>query len=432
MPTTEQTSLGFTVANGNARPSRDRKLRYLINEVLSLCPAVRAYHLNQMLHELCPGKWILEADDREFNPIQYAEAGLCRLVDRPIPHSRRVTTWLDAEDVSRTHPRQAWFDVKWGDEAFEMLLVHEYEDGRSIWRYFIMAATKELAEAFFADVCRWRPDLAEAILVFDGDGWERDKRMAEAIRSTTFDSLILRDSLKEDILHDIAWFFDAKQTYDRYGAPWKRGILFVGPPGNGKTHTIKAVLNAAGQRCLYVQSFRTNYGRAEDSIRDVFDEAGKEAPCILVLEDLDTLVTEKNRSYFLNQLDGFMENSGILTLGSSNHPEKLDPAIAKRPSRFDRTYTFDLPEQSERYTYLARWNRAVDPELRLSDETLTDIAVCTEGFTFAYLKELVLSSAVWWASTRGQVPAETIMRTSASTLREQMAGGKKKDKHRSE
>ncbi len=62
---------------------------------------------------------------------------------------------------------------------------------------------------------------------------------------------------------------------------------------------------------------------------------------MLIIEDIDSLVTEHNRSYFLNQLDGFEENAGILTVATSNHPEKLDPAISNRPSRFDRRYYFD-------------------------------------------------------------------------------------------
>lgn len=68
----------------------------------------------------------------------------------------------------------------------------------------------------------------------------------------------------------------------------------------------------------------------------VFRKARAEAPCVLVLEDLDSLINDGNRSFFLNQLDGLENNDGLLVIGSTNHYDRLDPAITKRPSRFDR------------------------------------------------------------------------------------------------
>lgn len=68
----------------------------------------------------------------------------------------------------------------------------------------------------------------------------------------------------------------------------------------------------------------------------VFGKARAEAPCVLILEDLDSLINDKNRSFFLNQLDGLENNDGLLVIGSTNHYDRLDPAITKRPSRFDR------------------------------------------------------------------------------------------------
>ena len=68
----------------------------------------------------------------------------------------------------------------------------------------------------------------------------------------------------------------------------------------------------------------------------VFEKARAEAPCVLILEDLDSLINDNNRSFFLNQLDGLENNDGLLVIGSTNHYERLDPAITKRPSRFDR------------------------------------------------------------------------------------------------
>jgi AAA+ superfamily predicted ATPase len=201
--------------------------------------------------------------------------------------------------------------------------------------------------------------------------------------------------------------------------PWKRGILFVGPAGNGKTHAVKALVNALGQPCLYVKSFHTQMPD-EYSIRAVFERARASAPCILVLEDLDSLVTPTNRSFFLNELDGFAGNAGILTLATTNHPERLDPAIIDRPSRFDRKYPFDLPAVEERRVYIAQWNASLQPALRLSEAAAAQIAEQTEGFSFAYLKELFLSAMMRWIATAQPGTMEQAMGEQVGVLREQM------------
>src|SRR5581483_5198304 len=105
----------------------------------------------------------------------------------------------------------------------------------------------------------------------------------------------------------------------------------------------------------------------EDNIHKVFDRARKSAPCLLVLEDLDSLLTTHNRSFFLNELDGFAANAGIVTLATTNHPERLDPSILDRPSRFDRKYPFEIPEQDERLAYITLCNETLKLSLRISE-----------------------------------------------------------------
>src|SRR5438132_8706653 len=156
------------------------------------------------------------------------------------------------------------------------------------------------------------------------------------------------------------------------------------------------------QPCLYVKSFKAPHGADQFNIHQVFDRARKTAPCILVLEDLESQLTPQNRSFFLNELDGFAANIGIVTLATTNHPERLDPAILERPSRFDRKYPFGLPEQAERKAYIALWNEALKPTLRLSKEEMEKITAATEGFSFAYLKELFLSSKMCWIANPQQ------------------------------
>lgn len=114
------------------------------------------------------------------------------------------------------------------------------------------------------------------------------------------------------------------------------------------------------------------------------------APCLLIFEDLDSLITDQTRSYFLNEVDGLESNDGILMIGSTNHLDTLDPAITKRPSRFDRKYHFRLPDEEERGAYCEYWREKLrDNEMVDFPESLCSIlAQMTEGFSFAYLKEL--------------------------------------------
>lgn len=144
---------------------------------------------------------------------------------------------------------------------------------------------------------------------------------------------------------------------------------------------------------LYVKSFDACQGM-QYSIRSIFAHARNMAPCLLIFEDIDSLVTEKVRSYFLNEVDGLESNEGIMMIGSTNHLEKLDPAISKRPSRFDRKYHFKLPAETERAAYCEYWRGqlAKNPSIDFPPTLSPAIARITDGFSFAYLKELFITA----------------------------------------
>jgi hypothetical protein len=291
------------------------------------------------------------------------------------------------------------------------VVVLTWPDGHAPTHYWLLADTEAVARGFLAAVCRWAMELRSEVLVFENGGWHKDAQLFAAIQGATFDTLILRGRLKDEIREDVQRFFAAQATYEEYGIPWKRGILLVGPPGNGKTLTVKALVNSLSVPCLYVKNFRAQHGVDEISIRVVFDRARRTAPCVLVLEDLDAQLTPQNRSFFLNELDGFALNRGILTLATTNHPERLDPAILDRPSRFDRKYPFDLPEQPERQAYLALWNAALKPALQLTEEGTRAIADQTEG----------LSAMMAWIAAPEHPAMDEVMAAQVVTLREQMA-----------
>lgn len=105
-------------------------------------------------------------------------------------------------------------------------------------------------------------------------------------------------------------------------------------------------------------------------------------------------MTDKTRSYFLNEVGGLDSNNGMLMIGSTNHLGRLDPAILKRPSRFDRKYEFSLPGELEWEAYCRFWRGKLDGNnmVEFGEELCPVIAGMTEGFSFAYLKELFVSA----------------------------------------
>ena len=257
-----------------------------------------------------------------------------------------------------------------------------------------------LADRMIKDVVQWASEPHEEIYVYDG-GWMKSKTLYKSVQKSSWDDVVLSPSVKASIIGDINAFFRNRSLYTEFNVPWKRGIILHGPPGNGKTVTIKALMNELGQHgkdsipSLYVKSFENDDG-SQYAIRQIFEKAREMAPCFLIFEDLDSLVTDELRSYFLNEVDGLESNDGILMLGSTNHLGKLDPAIAKRPSRFDRKYAFELPNADQRMLYAQYWQSKLKANAKLgfNDEAAAFIAKLTEDFSFAYMKELFMTSLI--------------------------------------
>ena len=419
----------------------------ILRDALSLPTNVIAYYVSETLASRFPDKALIEGQNRWFDVEQYAEAGHCSLVCKEAIHNQSETRWrghaltswrqlaaahklgssTTADDLTESF-KGAWLEIQWRGSALDVLVLSWLEGHREHSHSWILASSKEQAEEFLKEVCAWNAEVRGEVLVFSGGCWNKDANLFQSIKNASLDNLILRGSLKQDIFEDLKQFFSSRETYETFDVPWKRGILFVGPPGNGKTHAVKALINALEQPCLYIKSFHHKYITDEENIHTVFDHARKSAPCILVLEDLDSLLNDQNRSFFLNELDGFAANIGVIIIATTNHPERLDPAILDRPSRFDRKYPFDLPELPERLAYITMWNESLRPALRLTEDGATKLATATEGFSFAYLKELFLSSMMRWINTPQQGDMEQAMLEQESLLREQMVSATNKEK----
>lgn len=351
---------------------------------------------------------------------QFARMDLCELqpaeLPRPILH--RYWGGEDCDQLFDDYEQVMW-EIRW--QGHELQVVHLRWDTScgGDGRDWVVAPSAEIAEQFILDVERHTHAPGNAILVFTNGRWNRSESLYMATQSASFDDLILADDLKQHIRDDFHQFLQSEDRYQRLGIAWRRGALLVGPPGNGKTHCVRALVKELAISSLYVQSLSHNYFTPEQLWQTVFDRARGLRPCVLVLEDLDSLVTEENRSFFLNQLDGFERNHGLIVLATTNYPNRIDPAIIDRPSRFDRKYHFPLPSGDLRSGYLQMWQQQLSEETGWQAEEVDGITLETEGFSFAYLKELVISSVMKWMQESDDSFA-MVMAQQAVILRGQM------------
>ncbi|KAJ7367073.1 P-loop containing nucleoside triphosphate hydrolase protein [Mycena albidolilacea] len=248
------------------------------------------------------------------------------------------------------------------------------------------------------------------MLVFNQGFWTRDEKLADEIEGAKWEDLVLDGKVLKDLQENLKSFFNNGSLYDDLGVAWKRGVLLVGPPGNGKSQTIKLLVKESRHPCLYVKSTKGSRDvEDEECIMSIFKRARKSAPCLLVLEDLDSLIVDRTRTFFLNEMDGFARNHGILILASSNHPTRIEPAI-RRPSRFDVVYLFEPPSFQLRCEYATKCLRKIHtlgkdtdlPSFKDLEGLAKAIAEETEGFSYAYMKELFLGFLLHFAHSGGE------------------------------
>jgi cell division protease FtsH len=238
-----------------------------------------------------------------------------------------------------------------------------------------------------------------------GFGKSRAKLLTEAHGRVTFEDVAGVDEAKAD-LEEIVEFLRDPQKFQRLGGRIPRGVLLVGPPGTGKTLIARAVAGEANVPFFtisgsdFVEMF---VGVGASRVRDMFEQAKKNAPCIIFIDEIDAVGRHRGaglgggndeREQTLNQLlvemDGFEANEGIILIAATNRPDVLDPALL-RPGRFDRQVVVPNPDVVGREQILKVHVRKVPIA---PDVNLKTVARGTPGFSGADLANLVNEAAL--------------------------------------
>ena len=193
----------------------------------------------------------------------------------------------------------------------------------------------------------------------------------------SFEDVIVEEDVKKTIKKSVSFLNKKGKELN------SRGLLFIGEPGTGKTKTGKALVNEAKATFIWVSSKDFNRIDPISALSLAFKLGRDLAPSILFLEDIDTWLKDYTIDLLKTELDGIRENKGVVTILTSNFPEKLPDALLNRPGRFHDIVEFSLPTKALREEMLTKWAGKLDKEL------LDSIGRRTEGFSGAYIKELV-------------------------------------------
>jgi cell division protease FtsH len=248
-----------------------------------------------------------------------------------------------------------------------------------------------------------------------GVGKSKARTYAQGKTGVKFADVAGVDEAKQE-LQEVVDFLRNSEKYTRLGAKIPKGVLLVGPPGTGKTLLAKAVAGEAGVPFFSMSGseFVELYvGVGASRVRDLFEKAKRQAPCIIFIDELDAIgksrgngmnpsggndEREQTLNQLLTEMDGFDGNTGVILIAATNRPEVLDPAL-RRPGRFDRQVVVDRPDRSGRAQILTvhannvKLGEDVDLEL---------LATRTAGLTGADLANLVNEAALMAARNNRQ------------------------------
>lgn len=303
-------------------------------------------------------------------------------------------------------------------EVFGLIFGDNYSSIQNL--YLVAAPDQATLDAFFKDIqeksmARIKKAASSYIFISNSVGVARPKM--------GWGDVVLEPEHRETIERNIEAFFKAKAAYHKHKLAYRRGLLMVGPPGNGKSTVIKILASLRRDVAFFMYGF-TAEGNDPSRLERIFKTASRCSPSIVVLEDIDRVAKDHVMRAMLNILDGVNSSDGVFVLATSNNAGEIDPALIERPSRFDLVMRFGNPEEKQRADYL---NIKLGELSRGSGghaEQLEALIKDTNGFSMAMLQEL-FAGALLESVLHGREPEWSDIEVSHKRLKKSLSTAKK-------
>jgi SpoVK/Ycf46/Vps4 family AAA+-type ATPase len=226
--------------------------------------------------------------------------------------------------------------------------------------------------------------------------------------SCAWNDLVLDQRVLSLLRDDFESFFEREAWFRENRLPFRRGYLLHGHPGKGKSTAIRAMMTSRGLTAHTLRLFDS--GTDDSSLDALFNQALKERPAMIVLEDLDRAFPKTGETksrvslqQLLNCLDGVGSGEGIIVVATANEPTILDSAILRRPGRFDRVIHFADPDFELRQAYFRRMHPAFETI------SMKEVATESERFSFAQLREAYITAGQRAFERKDEVRAEDLL-----------------------
>ena len=236
-----------------------------------------------------------------------------------------------------------------------------------------------------------------------------------------WDHLVLDPTVRSLLKNDFESFWSRESFFRERNLPFRRGYLLHGPPGNGKSTSIRAMMTSRGLSAFTIRLFEPQ--TSDSDLEDVFETALSERPAMVIFEDLDRAFprngdsqTQVSLQALLNSLDGVATGEGLIVVATANEPATLDPAILRRPGRFDRVVHLPNPNRRLREQFFHKM------KLSLDRAALSQAVANSRGFSFAQLRETVILAAQFADERKAAVEGSDLLR-GVDVLRETMVRG---------
>ncbi len=225
-------------------------------------------------------------------------------------------------------------------------------------------------------------------------------------RKMSWDNIHLPNNMGQDIKDSIMTFFKSEKDYKENDLDWRRGMILAGPPGSGKTSVCRAICSDPSIKYPVIYVDFSGGNDPNEILAITMDTISRMVPTIVVFEDAEYIIEGGGliRSGFLSMLDGFMTASGVFSILTLNMPEKLDPALSNRPSRFDLLFPFTSPgvEQIEKIL-VGKLGKKVK---NISKKEIKELSEKMKGLSAASCQEVVVSALLYSVTKKKELCAE--------------------------